>query len=76
MISSVFIRRPRLAFVISAVITLAGLIALQALPVAQFPDIVPPQVQVTRDLSGRLRDRGGVDASRRSSRRRSMASSA
>src|SRR6185295_7200003 len=40
-ISSVFIRRPRLAFVISTVITLAGVIALGALPVAQFPDIVP-----------------------------------
>jgi hydrophobe/amphiphile efflux-1 (HAE1) family protein len=46
MISSVFIRRPRLAFVISIVITVAGLIALRSLPVAQFPDIVPPQVQV------------------------------
>ncbi|HEX3521624.1 MAG TPA: efflux RND transporter permease subunit, partial [Stellaceae bacterium] len=47
MISSVFIHRPRLAIVISIVISIAGLIALRALPVAQFPDIVPPQVQVT-----------------------------
>ena len=39
MISSVFIDRPRLAFVISIVITLAGLLALQAIPQAQFPDI-------------------------------------
>ena len=53
-ISSVFIRRPRLAFVISTVISIAGVIALTALPVAQFPDIVPPQVQVTADLSRRL----------------------
>ena len=45
MISSVFIRRPRLAFVISTVISIAGIIAMGALPVAQFPDIVPPQVQ-------------------------------
>ena len=51
-ISSVFIRRPRLAFVISTVITLAGLIALRALPVAQFPDIVPPQVKVTTFYPG------------------------
>jgi multidrug efflux pump subunit AcrB len=51
-ISSVFIRRPRLAFVISAVITIAGLIALSALPVAQFPDIVPPQVRVTTFYPG------------------------
>ncbi|EIM30089.1 efflux RND transporter permease subunit [Microvirga lotononidis] len=47
MISDIFIDRPRLAFVISIVITLAGLIAIQAIPVAQFPDIVPPQVSLT-----------------------------
>ncbi len=47
MISDVFIDRPRLAIVISIVITLAGAIALTRLPVAQFPDIVPPQVSVT-----------------------------
>ena len=51
-ISSLFIHRPRLAFVIAAVITIAGLIALQALPVAQFPDIVPPQVRVTATYTG------------------------
>src|ERR1700744_1822709 len=51
-ISSVFIRRPRLAFVISAVISLAGILALSALPVAQFPDIVPPQVKVTTTYPG------------------------
>ncbi len=51
-ISSVFIRRPRLAFVISTVITIAGLIALTALPVAQFPDIVPPQVRVSATYPG------------------------
>ncbi len=46
MISSVFIDRPRLALVISIVITVAGLVALGRLPVAQFPEIVPPAVQV------------------------------
>ena len=51
-ISSVFIRRPRLAFVISTVISIAGMIALGALPVAQFPDIVPPQVRVTATYPG------------------------
>ena len=44
MISSIFIDRPRLAFVVSIVITLAGALAIAAIPVAQFPDIVPPQV--------------------------------
>ncbi len=52
MLSSVFIDRPRLAIVISIVITLAGLIALTSIPVAQFPDIVPPQVQVTARYPG------------------------
>jgi hydrophobe/amphiphile efflux-1 (HAE1) family protein len=47
-----FIERPKFAFVISIVITLAGLIALQALPVAQYPEITPPVVQVTASYSG------------------------
>jgi len=51
-ISSLFIRRPRLAFVISTVITIAGIIAMTAMPVAQFPDIVPPQVRVTATFPG------------------------
>jgi HAE1 family hydrophobic/amphiphilic exporter-1 len=52
MISSVFIDRPRLAIVISIVITLGGLLALTRIPVAQLPDIVPPQVQVTAIYPG------------------------
>jgi HAE1 family hydrophobic/amphiphilic exporter-1 len=46
-ISDIFIDRPRLAFVVSIVVTLAGLIAMARIPVAQFPDIVPPQVSLT-----------------------------
>ncbi len=52
MISSVFVDRPRLAVVIALVITIAGLLALTSIPVAQFPDIVPPQVQVTASYPG------------------------
>ncbi|HUC09025.1 MAG TPA: multidrug efflux RND transporter permease subunit [Stellaceae bacterium] len=52
MISAVFVDRPRLAVVIALVITIAGLIALTRIPVAQFPDIVPPQVQVTATYPG------------------------
>src|SRR5258707_4561104 len=47
MISGIFIDRPRLAFVVSIVITLAGLLAIFQIPVAQFPEIVPPQVTLT-----------------------------
>src|SRR5271156_4624996 len=52
MISAIFVDRPRLAVVIAIVITIAGLLALTAIPVAQFPDIVPPQVQVTASYPG------------------------
>ncbi len=52
MISAVFIRRPRLAMVIAIVTTMAGVIALTRIPVAQFPDIVPPRVQVSATYSG------------------------
>ncbi|RYJ03530.1 MAG: efflux RND transporter permease subunit, partial [Acetobacteraceae bacterium] len=52
MISSVFVDRPRLAIVIAIVITLAGLLALLRIPVAQFPDIVPPQVSVNANYPG------------------------
>jgi multidrug efflux pump subunit AcrB len=52
MISAIFVDRPRFALVISIVLTIAGLIAIKAIPIAQFPDIVPPQVQVTATYPG------------------------
>src|ERR1700743_3850889 len=52
MISSVFVDRPRLAIVIAFVITIAGALALLQIPVAQFPDIVPPQVTVSAVFPG------------------------
>ena len=52
MISSVFVDRPRLAIVIAFVITIAGALALLQIPVAQFPDIVPPQVTVSANFPG------------------------
>ena len=52
MISSLFIARPRFAAVISIVITIAGLVALNGLPVAQFPEILPPQVRVQAFFPG------------------------
>src|SRR3974390_3438475 len=47
MLSAVFVDRPRLAIVIAIVTTIAGVLALYSIPVAQYPDIVPPQVSVT-----------------------------
>jgi hydrophobe/amphiphile efflux-1 (HAE1) family protein len=52
MLSSLFIARPRLAVVISVVITVAGLVALSQIPIAQFPDIVPPQISVSASYAG------------------------
>jgi multidrug efflux pump subunit AcrB len=52
MIADIFIRRPRLAGVISIVLFIAGLIALLRMPVEQFPDIVPPQVSVSASYPG------------------------
>jgi hydrophobe/amphiphile efflux-1 (HAE1) family protein len=52
MISAIFVDRPRLAVVIAVVITIAGFLALTRIPVAQFPDIVPPQVQVSATYPG------------------------
>ena len=52
MISDVFIKRPRLAAVVSIVITLAGVLALLNIPVAQYPRITPPEIRVTANYPG------------------------
>src|ERR1700753_4158268 len=52
MISAIFVDRARLAIVISLLITLAGGISLLAIPVAQFPDIVPPEVSIIAAYPG------------------------
>jgi len=52
MLSAIFVDRPRLAIVIAVVTTIAGLLALYALPLSQYPDIVPPQVSVTTTYPG------------------------
>jgi HAE1 family hydrophobic/amphiphilic exporter-1 len=51
-----FIERPILAVVVSMFIVLIGLGALIALPVAQYPDIVPPTIQVTTIYPGASAD--------------------
>ncbi len=52
MFSAIFIDRPRLASVIAIFTTIAGLLSLLSIPVAQYPDIVPPQVSVTTMYPG------------------------
>ena len=52
MISQVFIDRPRLAVVLAVLITLAGLIAMMNIPVAQYPKITPPTLRVSATYPG------------------------
>jgi HAE1 family hydrophobic/amphiphilic exporter-1 len=52
MMTAKFIHRPVLSIVISVLITLMGLLALFQLPVTQFPDIAPPEVNVTTKFIG------------------------
>jgi hydrophobic/amphiphilic exporter-1 (mainly G- bacteria), HAE1 family len=51
-VSKFFIGRPIVAIVIAIVTVLAGLVAMQALPIAQFPEIIPPQISVTANYTG------------------------
>ncbi|MGH2340097.1 efflux RND transporter permease subunit [Segnochrobactraceae bacterium EtOH-i3] len=52
MISAIFVARPRLSFVISIVITIAGALSIFTMPVAQYPNITPPVVQVSASYPG------------------------
>src|SRR3954465_9707274 len=51
-ISRFFIDRPIFATVLSIVIVIVGVVALSQLPVAQYPDVAPPTVQVTATYPG------------------------
>ncbi len=50
--SAFFIRRPIVAIVIAIVTVIAGIVAVTKLPIALFPNIVPPQIQVTTTYTG------------------------
>ena len=47
-----FVNRPIVAIVMSIIIVMLGLVAMQGLPIAQYPEIVPPMVQVTTTFIG------------------------
>jgi multidrug efflux pump subunit AcrB len=73
--SAVFIARPRLAAVISIVITLTGALAMLAIPVAQYPNLTPPTVNLAASYPGASAEEV-AGASARRSRPRSTASRA
>ncbi len=52
MFSNFFINRPIFASVLSIIVTLAGGIALYSLPIAQYPEIAPPTVEVSAIYPG------------------------
>src|SRR5437016_14441532 len=52
MISKLFINRPIVAMVIAIITVIGGLVAMGGLPIAQFPDIVPPQIIVSTTYPG------------------------
>lgn len=52
MFSRFFVRRPVFAWVIAILIMLAGVLAIQTLPVAQYPDVAPPAVKISATYTG------------------------
>src|SRR5260221_6834997 len=50
--ASFFIRRPIVAMVIAIITVLVGIVSLLGLPIAQFPQILPPQVNLTTTYTG------------------------
>ena len=52
MFSAFFINRPRFAIVLSIVLIILGVLSIFVLPVAQYPEITPPQIVVSTTYSG------------------------
>src|ERR1700683_561758 len=50
--SNFFIRRPIVAMVIAIITVIVGLVSVASLPVAQFPGIVPPEIQIQATYPG------------------------
>src|ERR1700726_2378178 len=51
-ITSLFVHRPTLVFVLLALISLAGVMAWQSLPQQQFPNVVRPTISINASFSG------------------------
>jgi len=70
--SKFFINRPIVAMVIAILMVIVGTVTIASLPVAQFPNIVPPEIQLQAPLSARTR-RLSSNPSPRPSNSKSMA---
>jgi hydrophobe/amphiphile efflux-1 (HAE1) family protein len=51
-VAEFFVRRPIVAIVIAIITVIVGFVAMSALPIAQYPEITPPQVSVTANYTG------------------------
>ena len=51
-LSRFFTHRPIFAVVLSVIITLAGLMSIRSLPLSEYPEVVPPTIQVTAVYPG------------------------
>jgi HAE1 family hydrophobic/amphiphilic exporter-1 len=51
-VAEFFVRRPIVAMVLAIIIMILGLVALSGLPIAQYPEITPPMVQVSGTYTG------------------------
>ncbi len=47
-----FIRRPTVAIVLSIILIIFGVVALRDLPVSQYPEVIPPEIQVNSTYTG------------------------
>ena len=52
MFSKFFIERPRFAAVVSLLLVITGILTMFKLPVAEYPEISPPQIRVSATYSG------------------------
>ncbi|MBQ2820324.1 MAG: efflux RND transporter permease subunit, partial [Thermoguttaceae bacterium] len=52
MISGIFIQRPKFAIVISLLMILAGCLVIPNMPIAEYPEVAPPEVQVSAVYPG------------------------
>ena len=47
-----FVRRPTVAIVLSIILTIFGVVALRDLPISQYPEVIPPEIQVNSTYNG------------------------
>ena len=69
-LSHFFIDRPIFAPFVSLIITIVGLIAQRSLPIAEYPEIAPPTVNITATYPGASAEVDRRDRRRRRSSRR------